>query len=108
MHEFTREDYEHAARAAGYELYAKDGRQGGVFVAIKAGGIMFWEPLSSDTDSFRLMLAGQMTILPGIARTPDGVTFIERADDIGAATSHAIFRAAIEIGKSMAQKGRHA
>lgn len=105
--EFTREDYEHAARAAGLEIEWSDGsywvraRQWRPWVEV-------WKPEKDNDQTLRLALKLGMHInIEGmeIGYRLGGVLCIERIvlRDAGleAAVCEAIFRAAIEIGKSL-------
>ncbi len=99
MHEFTREDYEHAARAAGLEVVPHLDR---VYQHTRIGTVE-WNPATDDGDAFRLMVKLGTYINGKFTAHQRVQEFV----DLGELTAvrHAIFRAAIEIGKSMAQKG---
>ena len=103
--EFTREDYEHAARAAGLEVWSgqSDNVQHGVLLGDRGG---LWCPPDDDGDALRLAVKLKLLVDVSTARVQvvDGLAIEvwERTSrDPVAATRHAIFRAAIEIGKSM-------
>ncbi len=121
MHsEFTREDYEHAARAAGYKLtWDVAGRICWRDMSDGIGRII-WEPLHDPVDGMRLAVDCNISIfrpvhgdskehwgtvaMPPDQRDMDKVYDLNRRtrkSDAMLATCEAVFRAAIEIGKSM-------
>lgn len=107
--EFTREDYEHAARAAGLEVIPHLDR---VYQHTRFGTVE-WNPATDDGDALRL--AVKLHLCVDLVQGADEVVaffgkrvgkirhfVIDASDeDRCRATRHAIFRAAIEIGKSM-------
>lgn len=101
-----REMLEYAAKAAGYDCrWEADGD----FINLEDG--LPWKPRDDDGDSFRLMVA----LGVGVYIAPDGgcvaagipgeelfqVERITDGGDLCAATRHAIFRTAAEIGRNM-------
>lgn len=127
MTTFTREDFAHAARAAGKHSveWADPGQindKGGLVQYIGLGRVETWNPRDDDGDSFRLQVDLRLEVgcenrLSGMhyswatpaKKTPDGELTgpvqTEKHSDHGGdarmATRHAIFRAAIAIGKAM-------
>lgn len=102
MHsDFTREDYEHAARAAGLEVIPHLDR---VYQHTRFGTVE-WNPATDDGDALRLAVKLGIHITNSQAdvwATTEALTeIVPLGDDPYRATRHAIFRAAIEIGKSM-------
>ena len=119
MTAFTREDFEHAAKAAGIEYDADHAKRRGGKVAmfglwLKIKGEPYegqrrhWNPITDDGDALRLAVklhisfwragecsvAGHGAIGPKMGEPHNG-------GDPYAATRRAIFRAAIAIGKAM-------
>lgn len=107
MTTFTREDFEHAARAAGYDGinfnapfsdalgYPAPGHQRG-----------WWHPVADDGDALRLAVALHMdfTLSGRHAAVAQAGPYFKQEfcnGDPNAAARHAIFRAAIAIGKAM-------
>lgn len=118
----TREDFEHAARAAGKhsQAWADPGQindKGGLVQFIGLGRVETWNPRDDDGDALRLAVKLDISVFPpkvadgdfAVAsigdesgQMPD--TWIQEkviCGDMLAATRHAIFRAAIAIGKAM-------
>ncbi len=103
--EFTREDYEHAARAAGLKFDLLEGKP----VRREVDGQpVYWDPPKDNGNALRLAVKLGMYInIEGmeVGYRLGGVLCIERIvlRDAGLETAvcEAIFRAAIEIGKSM-------
>lgn len=108
MTTFTREDYEMAAKAAGYAVIGDLHPQDGVNVII-GGRVYLWRPPEDDGDALRLAVKLRIrfelhTRWAYVAAFVNDVTgrFEEATDaDECAATRRAIFRAAIAIGKAM-------
>ena len=112
MTTFTREDYEMAAKAAGYAIIGDLHPSDGVNVVI-GGRVYLWRPSDEDGDAFRL--ANRLRICVEFGSCEDDAPVIwvglieDRRDwprcahfpDPNAATRHAIFRAAIAIGRAM-------
>ena len=117
MTTFTREDYEMAAKAVGFDSFdwlAADNRMN---VYTPEGRQSSWNPITDDGDSLRLsvklnLIVGtydtyasvcHTMILGGESDTPDEevVWFHSTGGDPYAATRRAIFRAAIAIGRAM-------
>lgn len=120
MTTFTREDFAHAARAAGKHSveWADPGQindKGGLVQYIGLGRVETWNPRDDDGDALRLAVKAGIAFryernappelhLPrecAIAITGNGRYFSDVAKDEMTATRHAIFRAAIAIGKAM-------
>jgi len=111
MTTFTREDFEHAARSIGWRLVAFDGVT--PVVQVHDGARAFgWRPHADDGDALRLAVKiglGILTKVNNAAHVAErclGVCDIHQvnygaAGDEFAATRHAIFRAAIAIGRAM-------
>lgn len=117
---FTRDDYELAALAAGAAVEFVE-LSDGSFLCFKAGGspcVDEWNPPESKADAFDLMVKlGLMVYVmreagftgirfPGqyIGGKYDVVEVFGARGDADVATRHAIFRAAIEIGRDMKAK----
>lgn len=113
MTTFTREDFEMAAKAIGFipEGYS---RKRGLIVRKSATGTggHYWNPRDDDGDALRLAVKiglGILTKVNNAAHVAErclGVCDIHQvnygaAGDEFAATRHAIFRAAIAIGRAM-------
>lgn len=119
MTKFTREDYEMAAKAAGIEYDADHAKRRGDKVALFGlwlkikcepyeGQRRYWNPPHDDGDALRLAVKLRLEIVPvdvGVdVCLPGSVPFAcacEGGPDPYAATRHAIFRAAIAIGRAM-------
>jgi hypothetical protein len=100
----TREDFEMAAKAVG--MRGDPGLDGTDAVAIIEGVLRRWNPLTDDGDALRLAVALGLRVSTGQADwyDPIGEGFmVETDDDLCpyAATRHAIFRAAIAVGRAM-------
>lgn len=115
---FTREDYEHAARAARLRIEWEE-RHDAHWVALGQGWpIKIWEPGEDNDQAMRLSVALQLTVCN--EHLAAGAAYCTRGEDevfpevrsgtsadadVTAedyvATRHAIVRAAIEIGKAM-------
>jgi hypothetical protein len=106
-----REQHELAAKAAGLAITWKEGHcKGGPFAAAFIGD-QSWRPKENDGDAFRLavMLRLGVNITSGLKWT--SITYFrvskmptvveDHGDDPLAATRLAIFRAAVEIGRSL-------
>lgn len=114
----TREDYEHAAQAAGYEItmpvelsekniYLKDG----ICPATGEQFVRIWRPLDDDGDSRRLEVACLMDIEfqtceygRVVHANEQGCGYmkpVDLGDNPCAATRLAVFRCAVEIGRRM-------
>ena len=106
MSNFTREDYEMAAKAAGVDGWYEPG----YLSFIKRGGGV-WRPPEDDGDALRLAVALRLQVTPGTYNSEEVTAYrsghaesherVHFQQDIGAATRHAIFRAAIAIGRAM-------
>ena len=110
MTTFTREDFEHAARSIGWRLVAFDGVT--PVVQVHDGARAFgWRPHADDGDALRLAVALRLQVTPGTYNSEEVTAYrsghaesherVHFQQDIGAATRHAIFRAAIAIGRAM-------
>lgn len=117
MTKFTREDYELAAKAAGYRIAT--GQEGSPIVAAIGDDVRDWNPPEDDGDALRLAVRLGIDLL----FTPEDVEAVAtqhaqeldgemlspwaceswtlKPQDTCAATRRAIFRAAIAIGKAM-------
>lgn len=117
---FTREDFEHAARAAGKhsQAWADPGQindKGGLVQFIGLGRVETWNPPNDDGDALRLAVKLGIDVLHDREVAEVGTAFCihqggrlvglntheEYGFDEMRATRHAIFRAAIAIGKAM-------
>lgn len=116
MTTFTREDFEMAAKAAGYTIEGFYPFYG----AVCAGLEKFWNPPKDDGDALRLAVALRLSLSFGKSINPSTpgqevaawkgpiddpfviskVGFMHECD-AEAATRRAIFRAAIAIGRAM-------
>lgn len=112
MTTFTREDFEHAARAAGLRVRTWDGHTGTMCAIDDDRHGQMWMPPDDDGDALRLAVKlglGILTKVNNAAHVAErclGVCDIHQvnygaAGDEFAATRHAIFRAAIEMGRAM-------
>jgi hypothetical protein len=117
MTAFTREDFEHAARAAGYCIH--DRASDGAFWVFEHGAwpnedgecpIFKWCPPDDDGDALRLSVKLNFNVCKReheveVFNDNNGEFLcsisISEGDDPYAATRTAIFRAAIAIGKAM-------
>lgn len=106
MTTFTREDFEHAARAAGLVVESFYPHYGAVCVGLDR----FWNPPKDDGDALRLAVKLNFNVCKReheveIFNDDNGEFLcsisISEGDDPYAATRYAIFRAAIVIGKAM-------
>lgn len=98
MHsEFTREDYEHAARAAGLTIRWLSGK---AWLHTESG-VIPWAPPDDDGDTFRLMLAAKIRDLTLAIGDYVAAHTYTPGDDIRATSRKAVFFAAICKGKSM-------
>lgn len=120
--QFTREDFEHAARAAGIELIRW---LGDCFLAVRMNDPLYgnvqcvWAPPKDDGDALRLAVALGLNVevrrkvvagcsVPHVEvygyvhrRSLAVETAIDNGLSLEVATRHAIFRAAIAVGKAM-------
>lgn len=110
----NREQHELAAKAAGLAITWKTGScKGGPFDAAFIGD-QPWRPKEDDGDAFRLMVKCRIDFYEGTGDGPEAwAGYWKRGDvkqqfacephasDPNAATRLAIFRAAIEIGRTM-------
>ena len=108
MTTFTREDFEHAARAAGLRVRTWDGHTGTMCAIDDDRHGQMWMPPDDDGDALRLAVALGIHVTVMIprdhmelGRTNAGGMWNLHGDDPCAATRHAIFRAAIEMGRAM-------
>ncbi len=120
MTKFTREDFEMAARAVGFidDQASDDDALGlhrnwqGIFYVVGKRGRHKWNPPEDDGDALRLVVKLEMNIGNGAGRSieawavsdHDGGVYRgveKRREDAEFATRHAIFRAAIAIGRAM-------
>jgi hypothetical protein len=107
MSTFTREDYELAAKAAGLDIWTGGSHFeecGGYPIGLDSeGGYQaIWNPPEDDGDAFRLACSLGMFVRCGeMAGVESPVTFQEFGVNGVEATRHAIFRAAIAIGRAM-------
>lgn len=113
MTTFTREDFEHAARAAGIGGCYQDGEFGpGIYNGHVLGRC--WCPPDDDGDALRLASKLRIHLLHNDDRDavlwvsavlnrrgPHGVAEFQDEAQRADATRHAIFRAAIVIGRAM-------
>lgn len=107
MTTFTREDFEHAARAAGLTIESMALPYG----AVCSGLDRFWNPPTDDGDALRLAVKLGLAVLTNVNNSAHvferclgtcgshQVGFGTAGDEF-AATRHAIFCAAIAIGKA--------
>ncbi len=101
----TREDYEHAARAAGITGDWVDGY--GFRIQCPIYGFRFWSPYCSSSDAFRLMTACGLSVKCKSNSVqvcvPHGnwMTFFHNDDNPEEVARHAIFWAAVTVGKQM-------
>jgi hypothetical protein len=115
---FTSKDFEHAARAAGLDIWTGGGQHddGGYPVGMDSDGgcEAFWNPPDDDGDALRLAVMLRFTVA---VRTHEVEVFSDESGECLAsihtegcdpmeATRTAIFRASIAIGKAMAD-GHH-
>lgn len=111
MTTFTREDYAMAAKAVGFDSFdwlAADNRMN---VYTPEGRQSSWNPITDDGDALRLAVALRLQVTPGTYNSEEVTAYrsghaesherVHFQQDIGAATRHAIFRAAIAIGRAM-------
>lgn len=108
MTTFTREDFEMAAKAAGLDIWTGGNHLdecGGYPIGLDSDGgyQAIWNPRDDDGDALRLAVRLNLTLgldhefgIPHV----NGVSFLREAD-MEKATRHAIFRAAIAIGRAM-------
>ena len=89
----TREDFELAAKAAGYTFDGQTLRNPNSDFEYDG-----WNPVTDDGDAFRLMVACGLSGAP--EHVLDFVAALGDADPL-AATRLAVFRAAVEIGMGM-------
>ena len=98
----TRTDYEHAARAAGIEIWRT-----GIKDRLPFTGTGEWNPYNDSADAFRLMAECGLFVKCKSNSvqicTPHGewMTFFHNDENPELATRHAIFWAAVAIGKQM-------
>lgn len=117
MTKFTREDFEHAARAAGLDIWTGGGPHegGGYPVGMDSDGgyEAIWNPPEDDGDTLRLAAAIEAQVGyssfsgEGVAHWNRGSNEVRvyGPDDPCAAIRYATFRAAIAIGKAMLAQG---
>lgn len=111
MTKFTREDYEMAAKAAGYHIASAC--EGSPVVAFIDGSPCDWNPPEDDGDAFRLANRLRICVEFGYCEDDAPVIWVGLIEDRrnwpryahfpdpNAATRRAIFRAAIAIGRAM-------
>lgn len=104
--QIEKEHYQLAAKAAGYTLDFAEGRYPLYPVILMSDRWIPWRPIEDDGDSFRLIVKLQIVI-----DHADGVSWAcitpkdcvcemhDEYNNAEQATRHAVFRAAIEIGK---------
>ena len=107
----TREEYEHAARAAGLEIGFTDSPKDGVYKLVNNELDGWWRPLDDDGDSRRLEVACFMRVVIGavsvMAACSENKIYMHKrlGTDPCAATRLAVFRCAVEIGKRLMKGG---
>lgn len=114
-------DLEFAAKAAGLEIHSDSERglwvsANGLWVVIPDAGVRFWSPRDDDGDAFRLMTHLGLRVIYGQWAPAEIYSVAVEHDclddpieelahkDVDAATREAIFRAAVEIGKSLQEQ----
>jgi len=104
MTTFTREDFEHAARAAGLRVRTWDGHTGTMCAIDDDCHGRMWMPHHDDGDALRLAHDLRMTIADDPMKTCWSVGAVVNGQFTWLASSedqrHAIFCAAIAIGKA--------
>lgn len=105
---FTREDFEHAARAAGLRVRTWSGHTGTMCAIDDDQHGRMWMPPHDNSEALRLAVACMLHVeqYPLSVSVSSSCHLIETVfeddtADRARATRHAIFRAAIAIGKAM-------
>lgn len=103
MTTFTREDFEHAARAAGLRVRTWDGHTGVMCAIDDDHHGRMWMPPHDDGDALRLAVACGMFLRCGSLCGVEHPVTVEMGNKEADAVAirHAIFRAAIAVGKAM-------
>ena len=108
----TREDYEHAARAAGIEIkFESDTATWPLTLAYNKRDVYHWNPKGDDGDSRRLEVACFMLVnvneihkrVEAVSATSGETVYFDGTDPY-AATRDAVFLCAVEAGKRMKDK----
>lgn len=94
---YTKEEFEFAARACGYRpIYGRDAIIGAI---INGNQCYSWNPTESDADAFRAMVDGKLFKNYDLWLELESIC--DDHNDKAAAARHAIMQCLVQIGRSM-------